>query len=306
MLLKLRRLIWLGLFMSILIPFSASAITVGPTKIEINADPGAIVNDQLIVMNEGTETQTFYPVFEKFIEVNGERQFIPGSETEVAHWIHGLDSVTLAPQERKEVPFSFNIPKNAPPGGHFAVIWWSTAPPDSNQPLAVVTRAGILVYVRVAGQIVESGDVKTFAPAGEKSFYEHIPTDFVVNFDNRGNVHLKPSGEIRLTNIFGQTKVIFVVNDVGITVLPNSDKILRTSLKTKKLPFAIGLYKATLELRYGDQPETLNKELTLYLFPWKEISIGVVVLALLLLLLTKGVSTYNRWIVRKYAKMHRS
>jgi len=133
-----------------------SAVTVGPAKIEYRADPGDVIEDTLILINEGNEKQTFYSVFEKFTEINGEKKFLPAEPTELANWFNLPKNATLEPGEQKRIPFTIEIPQNAPPGGHFAVIWWGNAPPESKH-ISIATRAGILIFLRVSGEVNQRG-----------------------------------------------------------------------------------------------------------------------------------------------------
>ena len=67
--------------------------------------------------------------------------------------------------------------------------------------MAIVTRAGILVFLQVSGEINEKGEVIEFSLSNGKFFTFKAPEDFIVNFKNQGNTYLKPRGEILIKNI---------------------------------------------------------------------------------------------------------
>ena len=284
---------------TVIVPTSVLAVTVGPAKIEYRTDPGAIINDTLILINEGGTKQTFWPAFEKFTEVNGEKKFLLGEPTELANWIKIPKSVTLEPKEQKNIPFTIEIPKNAPPGGHFAVIWWGTAPPEGPKQMSIVTRAGILVYLRVSGEVNESAELLKFAPEGGKFFWGKMPENFIVLFKNSGNTYLKPQGEINVKNIFGSKRVTLAVNNVNIILLPEGEKNLQIAKKFDKPPFALGFYKAELTLRWGEKPESIQKNAWFFVFLWKQALGGIIVLAVLFFGLKKSIKKYSQWIVSK-------
>jgi len=275
------------------------AVTVGPAKIEVKTDPGNIVKGKVLVFNEGEEARTFYADFEKFIEINGERKFLPGEETELTNWFQMEKTDSLQPKERKDIPFTIEVPENAPPGGHFAVMWWGTAAPEQKQ-IAIVTRAGILVFLQVSGEVNEKGEVLAFSPSKEKFFVFQLPDGFEVKFRNAGNTYLKPLGEITIKNLLGSTIAVFSVNEKQRNVLPDNTRFLETAPQFEKTPFAFGLYRAELALEWGEKPGTFQKSVYFFVFPWKTVLVVVIILLVLALLLTKGIKKYNQWIVKKY------
>ncbi len=283
----------------LLLPFYSWAVTVGPAKIEYKTDPGATISGKLFVVNEGQEARTFYAAFEKFTEVNGQKKFLPSEPAELSEWFKMEKSVSLKAGEQKEIPFTIEVPKNAPPGGHFAVIWWGTAPPEGQ--VAIVTRAGILVFLQVSGEVNEKGEVAEFSLAKGKFFVFKLPEDFIVNFKNQGNTYLKPRGEITVKNIFGSTIAAFKVNSKERIIFPENTHLLDVSKKFDKMPFAFGLYKAELALQWGEKQNDIQKNIYLFVFPWKTVLLVVIILAGLLLLATKGIKKYNQWVLKKYS-----
>lgn len=277
------------------------AITVGPAKLEYKVDPGAVIEGKILLMNETTEKQIFYPSFEKFIEVNGEKKFLPGEKSELTEWFKFPPEISLEPGERKDIPFKIEVPQNAPPGGHFAVIWWGNkAEGTSGDQVAIVTRAGILVYLQISGDINESGTLLTFSLP--KFLFWSFPSDFLVSFKNEGNTYLKPKGDITIKNIFGGTKTVFGVNEADRILLPQSEDNLRIASKFSKTPLAFGPYRAILTLNWGDKPEIIQKTLWFFVLPIKETIIGILVLVLLYFGLRAGIRKYNKWIIEKYSK----
>ncbi len=300
---KLLFVIFLFLIVALIFiaPNFVSAVTVGPAKIEYRADPGTVIEGSLILINDSGAKQTLYSAFEKFTEANGEKKFLPAEPTELANWFNIPKSVTLEPGGQKNIPFTVEIPKNAPPGGHFAVIWWGTASPESKQ-VSIVTRAGILVFLRVSGEVNESAELFKFSAGEGKFFWGKMPENFAVFFRNKGNTYLKPQGEILIKNIFGGKIANFGVNEVSSILLPDTETNLRIAKKFEKAPFAFGFYKADLSLRWGEKPESIQKNVWFFVFPWKHVLGGIIILFVLFLGFKKGIKKYNQWIISKYAK----
>lgn len=278
------------------------AITVGPAKLEYKVDPGTVISGSILLINETQEKQTFVPTFEKFIEVGGEKKFLAGEKSELTDWFRFPNEIVLEPGERKDVPFKIEVPQNAPPGGHFAVIWWGNKPFNSSgDNVAIVTRAGILVYLQVSGDVNEKGSLINFSLPLNKFLFWVLPADFNVRFKNEGNTYLKPKGDIKILNLFGGVKTILGVNDADRILLPQVEDDLRIASKFNKPPFAFGPYKAVLTLNWGDKPETIEKTLWFFVLPIKETIIGIIVLILLYYGLKFGIRKYNAWIIKKYS-----
>ncbi len=291
--------IFLGLATGLLFfPFLSRALTVGPPKLEYSVNPGDVMEGKLFLMNERDETQTFYPNFEKFIEVDGEKKFLSGEPSTLADWFRAEPSVTLKAKEQRYIPFSFKVPLDAPPGGHFAVIWWSTAPPGaSGERTSIVVRAGILVFLRVSGDIKEDAKILNFSASGR--LLDKLPTSFNIEFQNDGNVYLKPSGEITIKNIFGGTRAVLAFNSKGTQVLPQSKKGIAESWEGG---FGFGFYTANLSAVYGESSKKISEKFGFFVFPWK-IVLGIIIAGFVLIWgVKKGIKKYNQWVIKKYQR----
>ncbi len=281
-----------------LFPQFSEAITVGPAKMEYSVDPGAVLNGTLILINNTASEQTFYPTFEKFTEVHGEKQFWPGEPIALTNWLEMPESVHLNSGEKKEIPFVLRVPENAPPGGHFAVIWWGNAPVGGGNGASIVTRAGILVYLRVSGDIKEDGRITRFT--ADRKFFFGFPITFGTSFKNESNVYVKPSGGIKIKNLIGKEIITLPVNENGLQVLPESDKGFQSKWATKT-KFAFGLYRAELDLVFGDSQKKLHQSLWFAVFPYKTTGAIILILIILLIIVPFAVRHYNRWIIKKYS-----
>lgn len=296
-LISVRNIILVFMMLAFFFPYLISnAVTVGPVKLEISADPGDVVTGKLFLMNDEKETKTFYPDFETFIEENGSKKFI-SEKSDLATWFEIDYPVTLKPLEGKNIPFVLRIPEDASPGGHFAVIWWSTAAPEKGQ-VSITTRAGILVYLTVSGEIKEQGQVLEFTTQNKKKFIASSPINFAINFENTGNVYLKPKGEIQIKNIFGGTKTSVDVNKKDISILPQSKKTLQEQWEFSG--FLFGPYKADLKLVYGNTQQEIQKSFWFFIILWKQLLLLILILFLIFYAIPQGIKKYNKWIVNKY------
>lgn len=272
------------------------AVTVGPVKLEYVVDPGKTLKGNFFLQNEGSVTQNFYPSFERFMEDSSGQKNFTKEESDLATWFKVATPVVLRPGEGKQIPFTIVVPKNAPPGGHFAVIWWITTPPGpAGKQVSIVTRAGILVYLTVTGDVKEEGSLLGFYPATR--FFTSTPLNFSILFKNSGNTYLKPSGSVQIKNIFGGVAAEAPVNEFGSNVFPQVNKTFSVSLNPTG--FFFGLYHAVLNLSYGSNQQTVSAGRWMIIASWGKIIVFLVILFLIFFAIPKGIKKYNAWILSK-------
>ena len=298
-------------------PHLASALTVSPPVIEFDARQGDSIVEVIKLYNETDEVKTLTGTVQSFKALNetGAPSFSSVEEsTDLATWLK-LDepTVTLAPDERKDILFSINIPEDAEPGGHFAGILWSTgdAPETGGTGVGITVKTGTLVLVRVAGEVSETGRVASFT--ADRQSYNYLPVNFALRFENFGNVHLKPVGMIEIKNMLGAKVSSLPVNGESANVLPDSirkfdlvwqnTEVLAGASEWQKERenFAWGKYTATLTLNYGAEGQTTTASLVFWVFPWRVTLFYLAIALLIILLVIFGIRGYNKWLIKKYS-----
>lgn len=318
------------LLLALLLPFTkVEAATVTP-RIEINANAGDTVREVFKVSNEERESKTFYLSFENFqsVDESGNPSFT-GGRTDLASWISGPESVTVGPGDSAEVPVTIVIPGNAEAGGHFAAIFLQTTPPGQvgSGQVGVNSKLGSLILLRVGGDFEQGGAILEFATQDHQRFFTSLPVTFYYRFQNTGDDHIKPLGDVQITNTFGMTSKLLAANPVDGSVLPKSTRRIETSWITSGKPlkqpvevampentgkgffgkagyqlkhFAFGKYSAKLKLVYGTQElKSTNASYTFFVFPWQLIVVVLVGLGIVLPLLWMAIKRYNRYIIGK-------
>lgn len=313
------------------------ALTISPPRMEIGGNPGTNVEGEIALFNEEEETKTLYSSIQNF-EARGESgaPYFLEERTGLATWISVQNQVTLKPQERKTIPFTIKIPQNAEPGGYFAAIFWGTSPPQTQGAgqVAIGGRLGVLILLRVAGEVEEKGGLLEFK-IDEGRFQTDLPIIFAYRFSNDGGDRIKPEGEIQIKNIFGLTSAVLDANKGEGNVLPRSSRKLeaiwhsrgqRIGDLTKKEEmalfsqfakekdqkgffetaggqwsnFAFGMYNAKLALTYGKDNKIAEANYRFFVIPWQLLSIIAVILAIIGFIGFVGLKKYNRWIISKH------
>ncbi len=305
-----------------ILAFQAYALTISPVKFEISGDPGQTLHGELKLFNEQDETNTFYSSFENF-EARGEAGvpfFLP-EKVGLATWIKAQEQITLKPKEEKTIPFSIQIPQNAEPGGHFAAILWGTTPAQAIEAgqVAVGGRLGVLILLRVSGEVEEEGGLLEFGAKDNEKLFSSLPITFTYRFNNTGGDRLVPRGEIKIKNLFGLTSATIQANARKGNVLPDSARKfeevwgeeLQKTDSGEKLgffemagrqwkEFHFGWYTAHLNLAWAAANQTANATYGFFIIPWQLLLIVIVILAIIGFLGIWGLRKYNRWIVAKH------
>jgi len=316
---------------SFLVAYSAKALIASPARLEIEGDPGQRVTSKLALVNNEDEPMTFFSSFENF-EAQDETgvPYFVDSQDGLATWISAEKQVTLQPKERKEIPFTVDIPADAGVGGHFAAIFWGTTPPDAKSgEVAIGAKTGILIFLRVRGDIVEQGQIIELNTLDGKGFYDSLPVDMLYRFENQGNDRTKPIGEMTINNMFGKEVEKITANEKQGSVLPESVRKFYISwgrvdmdniekrfedgtlnpqytfwekAKMQMSSFAFGRYSAVLNLTYGLQKNDAQSQISFWVIPWQLLSLVLLVLIVIVFGGKLMLRRYNKKIIARAQK----
>ncbi len=283
-------------------------LQISPVIVEVNVDPGQTYTFKVSPFNITDNDLELTPLVNDFKsrDETGTPQIVldgslPASAS-LKNWLTLSDSspFQLAPKTTKPVIVTLNVPKNAEPGGHYGVVRFTGAGVGQNQDnVALVASWGTLVLVRVSGNITERLNVVDFYTSrhGARSgWFEKEPISFTERINNGGNVHVKPKGNITITNMFGKQTGSIEINGAGGNVLPSSIRRFDQTFNKANL---FGRYTATFNLAYGTNGQILSSSLSFWVIPYKLIIIVLVVLALVIWLGIMGIKRYNRSIVKR-------
>jgi len=313
----------LVLFSVFVVPSYASALTISPTRFEIKGNPGDVLDGEIILINETENTETYYPSYSNF-EAQGESgspAFVEPKDG-LGTWMNiKEESITIFPRQQKIVPFTVNVPKDAEPGGNFAVIFFGSSPSGSSG-VSIGSKTGILILLSVNGDVREDAGLLNFNTVGKKFFYQTLPVSMEYRFKNDGGDRIKPKGKIIIRNtIFLPTEKLDA-NPVEGNVLPGSTRKITVDWVKYERPddfipstqffnkfwnnveyqwknFAVGLYSANLNVTYGAEAEHVKKTVFFFVFPWQLVIVMILVLIIAFWGGKKLIKRYNRHIIAK-------
>ena len=281
------------------------SLAITPTLFEMSAVPYQVWNSSIKVINNNKQPLTVYTDVVNFAPQGelGQGKFLPvleevtGGQT-LAEWITVPDEpIVIPPESSQAVPISVRIPGDAAPGGHYAAILIGTKPPENDKPFRISTSQVIssLFFVRVAGDVIEDGKVRSFSVTDR--FLDTPEATFVLRFENKGNVHLLPQGEIVITNMWGKERGIIPINNETNfgNVLPESIRKFEFTWKGEQSFTDIGRYKAVLTLGYGlENKKFVTRETYFYVVPIKQV--------VTVLLVFIGIIWFISWAIKAYVR----
>ena len=266
---------------------------VSPLKMEMPVAPGGSLTEQVTIINQFPTPLTIRAyVMDYEINVDNRFEFFPpGYETySCANWITLSEpNFTLAGNEEKKVALTVNVPQDAEPSGHYAVVFFeSVGKPLGENTTGVVTqgRIGTLVLQSSPGEAKRSGEIEEFRVpkyvwSTPKNFLfggtQPVRGDMV--FENKGNVHLNLECKFEIQG--GNGKTVYATDPERITILPKTKR--RLDFDWDKAP-TFGKFKAVLKTSYSDteNSKTQFETKTFYIIPLRAVLITLIVIILVI------------------------
>jgi LytR cell envelope-related transcriptional attenuator len=243
----------------------ALTLSISPSLFDMSVNPNQEWRSSLRVINVNDYDLTVYIEVVNFLPQGeaGSGRFLPidpnsdAKGSTLAEWfIISREAITIPREQSLEVPIAVRVPEDAAPGGHFAAILIGTKPLSPGEGAAKVQTSQMvtsLFFARVAGDIREQGVVREFTTSD--SLLSKPQANFELRFENKGNVHLQPQGEIEITNMWGQERGLIPINQSTQfgNVLPLSIRKFNFSWKGEWSFSDIGRYTAVVTLAYGTE-----------------------------------------------------
>lgn len=283
----------------------SQTISVSPTLFDMTASKEQSWQSEIRVTNVNDYDITVYPQVVNFAPLGetGRGDFLPVFEEDtqgktLAEWIKlPPTGITISRQETRTISFNVNVPNDAAPGGHYAAILIGTKPPVTTGSSEVQTAQFVttLFFLRVDGDIDERGTIREFTTT--KNLIPRPEAEFLLRFENEGNVHLQPQGDITIYNMWGEERGRIPINQQTHfgNVLPKSIRQFTFSWNGEYSLLDIGRYKAIATLGYGQQAKNFVTSTTYFwIIPWQQILLVLVVISFLVWFVSFAVRLYVR------------
>lgn len=215
-----------------------TGLVVSPAIIEVVLEKGKVYSREVVVKSTSSEATGFVVSIENLILAD----FASVSDKEIIppEWIKSeQQEFILNPGEVRKVSIVFSPSSNTPPGGYYGIMYIQPVADFSTftgEKTSAVPKVGVLLLAKVKGRSVEN-----LVFTGFKN--KPISTDrevITLGFENLGNVHSMPSGEVVVKN-FITRKVKKLPLNPSI-VFPNTSKEINIKMEDK---LATGVYTLT-------------------------------------------------------------
>lgn len=243
-------------------------VAVDQTAIVFDADAGEVQEFVVKVKNISDEEQKID--VDTMNYVLGDNNAITLSsdvaEGGIKDWISSQDkNIVLAPGEADEVVFSVNAPDNVSVGSHHGAVLFRVTP-NNDDTVKVQGQIGVHVLVNVKGDTHASGQINSF----DIPLLTSGSVDYVAEFENTGNIHYVPYGEVKVYNVFTKNEQKYEYDKHF--VFPGKKF---TFSHVEQIPSLFGLYRAQATFVDGEGATRTKVDYTMgYFFPL--IFIGVV------------------------------
>lgn len=269
---KKRTCLFILLFLLVIAPAVILAtISVSPTLYELQIPRGQSYTDAIRVMNVGKVGITVKVYLSDFdFQANGNIRF-PDAGTgkySLADYLRlNPTSLDVEPGEEKIVRFTITMPQDLE-GEYQGILFFQTQPkgiksPAAGKQIMISTRIGAGIYAAAKNTVNASSETPALffkqaqTPAPDNSTYH-----YALIYHNNGNIHLRPTGKVKILNAEGKGVASAPVNENNASVLRGSVRIFEGDFKNSPaLPD--GSYKIVAEIDYGK--EILETEKPVYL-----------------------------------------
>jgi len=179
------------------------------TGFEYTVDPGARVDDAMVVANHGTAPLDLAVyAADGYTTDSGQLDLLVGGEE--SHGVGtfvaaAVDHVTVPPGETVDVPFTVAVPDGATPGDYAGGLVTSLVAPDDEAGINVDRRLGIRVDVHVGGELAPALAVEDVHVTYHGTVDPFGTGDATVTYTlhNTGNVALSAAQQASATGPFG-------------------------------------------------------------------------------------------------------
>ncbi len=276
------------LFLALSFPHDVqgAGFAVTPMLQEITLEPGessALYETE--ISNETNETTTFEVSVIDFgsLDESGGVAFLGAAgELErkyaLASWMQPEASeITVAPAEKRSVKVRIENRDNLSPGGHYgALIFKNTGLPKADTPNVAINQifASLVFVKKTGGAIYDLRLASVDVPGSHFSF----PAQVTPRFENTGNVHVTPRGEVRVLDPFGRSVFRGILNEGSVLLLPETFREYPIKVFSLKKAIFPGVYTYELDYRYDGKEVVETEVVQRFTVPPLFLLAGIVIL----------------------------
>ena len=198
----------------------------------------------------------------------------------LASWLTVAPSQnTLQPNESGSISVVIDVPHDALPGGHYAMVVHQPTTGALEEIAGSATginqRVGTLLYVIVDGPINEAAFIRDFSFT---DFMEFGPVPFSFVVENESDVHIRPQMNIDIYNLFGRK--VTTIQPTTKNIFPYESRSF--SGQWEQI-WGTGPYTARLTMSFGDHGAVVIARTSFWLLPVKLVIAIITLIGILII-----------------------
>ncbi|TXH00758.1 MAG: hypothetical protein E6P95_03100 [Candidatus Moraniibacteriota bacterium] len=313
-------------------------ITVSPPVIELTAKPGQKVQEKFRVRNNLDTSIDLQLSVRRLTSDPTDGNPVPENTAtgEELKWVSfDKSEFTARPSEWQDITFTIDIPDSAAYGYYYV---FRITPKENSEINSSGTKIkGEVLIVTLLNVKKDGATSKTELVSfkAKNGISEYLPVDFAVKLANKGNVHVKPRGNIFITRGGGKEITILEVNPGVGSILPGGTRefdsswtdgfIVKESVMedgevkldsrgnpvthlqinwNKLTSLRIGPYEAKLLMVYDDgvKDVTIEGVTTFWVIPYTAIGVAIIAIVVLFVFIKFILGMYIRGQIAKSRK----
>jgi hypothetical protein len=174
---------------------------------------------------------------------------------------------------------------------------------------------GTLLLLRVNGEVLEKAELTDLSFSPKDGLVSVFPSSVSYRVENGGADRILPEGSIVINGVLKKGRVNTTLNEGAGNVLPSGSRVYTSVLreehggvlKTQWNEFALGVYKANIDLKYGPKEEhIISDTYTFFVFPYQLLALIFGILAAVWFILRKGFNSMKASIIDKALKQQKN
>jgi hypothetical protein len=272
-------------------------VDITPVEVNLSLAPGEIYNGKFSVINRGKEDVNFHVAKSGFYVKDLTYQTTFDQDTifnQIKHWItfDKEDFYGIKPDTRQDVNYHIKVPKDAPNGGQYAVLFAIVSRDmiDKGSNIRFDSQLGMKIYAKVSGETRIDGKVKSVDQA---MLYRKLPISSVAQVENTGNVDFSSEHEYSIRSLFNEREIF--ESKTTHRIMPDTTREINIvwEEKEQEIP-SFGIFKVRHKITFFNKTQYDQEKIVILAPLWL-----VLILVAIGLLLVVFLFFFIRTIVRK-------
>ncbi len=200
------------------------------------------------------------------------------------------EQIEVGPAQTREVQVIVENSVGFSPGGHYgAVLAEVVSQGSEGEQVVVPAVSAILLVHKVGGERFHLNLKRVLLP----EIWFSLPSSIQLQFENQGNVHVVPHGQVVLTDVFNRRVAEGIINEGSLVIMPETQRVIGVNLAGRA--WALPFVPLTLKIEGKAEPGNLQygQSAVVGYLPLLSLMVGLLVVAVL-------VRVFRRYVTRKH------